>query len=1022
MHASLIVEISTADGEDALTARDGLVREKALTSIWTHAVTIDLMRQRYRASWLAPDNPFLTLEQKASLDENGLIRVGALLKPGDVLASIVREALPRTDRTNANGMVWVEDDSRDATHGWGGATVVKIEVQEKEEPGRNLPDGVYRRIVVELRREDQLGIGDLLVVDQKSLGVVGRFAADSVMRLTEQGRRVDLLVPRSIGERLGYQAGARLDLAVAKAPARAADVCQARATLEGAYSLITKQPLAKISCPGQKVSAGQIRWLLARGFRANVAELTSLKSDDVANRPAMQRLQQEAVNPRNVPAPAAPESLLLLRHYLMALGLVVDLNDAGGAVAMTMRPASEQEILGWSSGQVRRPETLQYQTLQEVEGGLFCPRIFGSPQSMRRRRFGHLHLPCPIVPFLWRVGAPSALEQILELPAEVLEKIVRSEVWVRPAASGWETAAGDMKALPGPDCVTGGAAIEAMLKTAPSNRLPAGLIGQPQSLVTRIIPVLPVDVRPLVLLDNGNFATADVNDFYLLLVNRANRLAKLEELNAPAIIRHAERREVQRAADVLQANCLVPEAQAVFSDIKPGRRLVDCLDLVRGLIRRQCTKNVEWCGRARAVPMAAISEKHCLIPKSVFMTLHLDTNQPVLLTTDDAPDGAFVALLPRSHEELVIGLPTAAFMQLGLERVNIEAYDLLSQVFNRTPPLVDPICTIHRPLGESASAEAQQLQQRDPGPRFEVPKEDGWTTGGEMADMAKALAQSALERTTVVLNSARNLLIGGPGPTEFADDYPAREGKVLEVARPPKAEPLRGNALRVRLRAILESSKRKACVFRLTRAQGELHLGQGRVGGSPDLPANVAWPMSRHGPLPFLAQLPVDSAREAGAMPIEAAPGSLLTMFACADQQNCSPPGPVFLCHPDDDLKRRSPAAGVDSYPPCTVAAEIVEETPSWGEAVEIFKAELGRIAPKELQAFRDEEWKNWPEPHNAIKIGGWPTWIQAPIVGAPLVAQIVSEDVAGLNFVDSGTIYICAPTPGMLMSVMQFN
>jgi hypothetical protein len=73
-----------------------------------------------------------------------------------------------------------------------------------------------------------------------------------------------------------------------------------------------------------------------------------------------------------------------------------------------------------------------------------------------------------------------------------------------------------------------------------------------------------------------------------------------------------------------------------------------------------------------------------------------------------------------------------------------------------------------------------------------------------------------------------------------------------------------------------------------------------------------------------------------------------------------------------------------------TLEPQIVEEVPVWEEAVEIFQNELGSIDPKELKAFHASEWKTFPQPHNTVKIGGWPNWLQAPEHSAPLLAQVV--------------------------------
>ena len=152
---------------------------------------------------------------------------------------------------------------------------------------------------------------------------------------------------------------------------------------------------------------------------------------------------------------------------------------------------------------------------------------------------------------------------------------------------------------------------------------------------------------------------------------------------------------------------------------------------------------------------------------------------------------------------------------------------------------------------------------------------------------------------------------------------------------------------------VLDSCKRKACVFHLTPVDEALPVGQPHVGGLPDLPADLEWPKNRDGQLQFLAQLPLDPAREAGILPIEASPESLLYIFAsCRSDQASTVPGPAFLCTASQKLTRRT--AGNESYVHSwyKVLPEIVEEFPCWEEMVEIFASEIGLIDRKVLTHF----------------------------------------------------------------------
>lgn len=222
---------------------------------------------------------------------------------------------------------------------------------------------------------------------------------------------------------------------------------------------------------------------------------------------------------------------------------------------------------------------------------------------------------------------------------------------------------------------------------------------------------------------------------------------------------------------------------------------------------------------------------------------------------------------------------------------------------------------------------------------------------------------------------------------------------------------------------VLDSCKRKACVFHLTPVDEALPVGQPHVGGLPDLPADLEWPKNRDGQLQFLAQLPLDPAREAGILPIEASPESLLYIFAsCRSDQASTVPGPAFLCTASQKLTRRT--AGNESYVHSwyKVLPEIVEEFPCWEEMVEIFASEIGLIDRKVLSAFREAEWQNRQHPLETVKIGGWPAWIKAPEREGPLLAQVASGEDFQTTLVDEGTLYIFVSPNGELEVLFQYS
>lgn len=1016
------LRVQVSDAVTCVIARRGLVAEGLLTAVEDETLELDVYGGEYRTAWLARDNPFLTEAQRSKLEERGVIRPGTVVGLDDILASVLETDLPRRGRVTRTDMVWVRDNSWPAPAHWRGATVMECHVLGRRELGARVPHNIRHRVRVRLHLEQALAVGDLLVIvdtrprDSSSdssdddsmgdvLGVVGAILEDAQMPLGADGVRADVIVPVAVAERRGSPLGDLL--LIGKAAQSGAQFCQVRA-MGGGYSLITQQPLGGKWGAGHEVSVAQIGWLLSHGMRANIGELVGLKSDDVRHRASLDALRRShKVVPEAVPAPGMPETLNIVRSELMALGLVVTLEDAQGAVALTVRPAADEDIVAGSRGAIRKPETLNYKTLLDIEEGLFCPKVFGGEDQARRQRWGHYKLAAPVVSPLWRCGSPSILERLLGWTKEQVDALLNHEIWVHEVDGIWQTATlpaqskkKGLESEPDAGQLTGAAAVEAMLKTVPPGRVPSALRGRAERLALHVMPILPPDIRPLVLLDNGNFATSDLNDLYRRLINRSNRLAKLEELKAPWSIVWDERRELQRAADALWANCLAPRRLAVLGDSK--RPLVDCLDLVvRRLLEEEC-KRIEWCARARAVALRDVAERRLLVPRDVFATLLLDADQPVLVTAVNG-DGPFVALLPEPHEQPVFAMSPLAHERLGLDGGARHA------------------CIVHRPLGVQACAEARRLLDGDPGVCVQVSAGTGWIDATERDDMVAGLVEAALNEERVVLDSPRGMLLAGTGCVELVADteMPIGPAASLEVPRPAEQAPLTGAILREPIAEALETYKRKACVFRLTGVAEGPAVGVGHVGGLPDLPPGIDWPRGRDRHLRFLAQLPLDAARAAGLLPIDVAPGSLLTIFEPPPDVAVS--DAVFIVSMNANLERRSLPPGVQTYPWCQLESEIVEELPTWEETVALLKADLGPIAAEDLGQFHDSEWPKHPAATNAIKLGGWPAWIQSPENDTPLLAQIVSTDEADMCFVDEGSLYVFATENDGYEVVLQF-
>ena len=231
--------------------------------------------------------------------------------------------------------------------------------------------------------------------------------------------------------------------------------------------------------------------------------------------------------------------------------------------------------------------------------GMICDRcgVKVTHSRVRRKRMGHIELAAPVVHIWFFKAMPSRLGNLLDMKTTSLEKVIYFQDYVvidpgRHAAQ--EAAAADRGRIPrrparqygegsfeadmGAEAVrkllheldlvqaVEGAARRAWSRPARSRRQ-KDLINRlkiveairdsdnkPEWMVLDVIPVIPPDLRPLVLLDSGNFATSDLNDLYRRIINRNNRLKKLVDLNAPEVIIRNEKRMLQQSVDALFDN------------------------------------------------------------------------------------------------------------------------------------------------------------------------------------------------------------------------------------------------------------------------------------------------------------------------------------------------------------------------------------------------------------------------------------------------------------------------------------
>src|ERR1043165_4230464 len=286
--------------------------------------------------------------------------------------------------------------------------------------------------------------------------------------------------------------------------------------------------------------------------------------------------------------------------------------------------ASPDQILRWSHGEIKKPETINYRTFKPQRDGLFCARIFGpvkdyeclcgkykrmkykvivcekcggevTVQKVRRDRMGHIELASPVAHIWFLKSLPSRIGLMLDMTLKDLERILYFEnyVVIEPGLTPLKERqllsedeyykAQDEYGEDSFTAMIGAEAIRTILQAIDLEKLrddlrrdiaasnggekPKKMVkrlklveaflesgNRPEWMVLTVVPVIPPELRPLVPLDGGRFATSDLNDLYRRVINRNNRLKRLIELRAPDIIIRNEKRMLQEAVDALFDN------------------------------------------------------------------------------------------------------------------------------------------------------------------------------------------------------------------------------------------------------------------------------------------------------------------------------------------------------------------------------------------------------------------------------------------------------------------------------------
>ncbi|MEG2524563.1 MAG: DNA-directed RNA polymerase subunit beta' [Oscillospiraceae bacterium] len=406
--------------------------------------------------------------------------------------------------------------------------------------------------------------------------------------------------------------------------------------------------------------------------------------------------------------------------------------------------ASPEEILGWSYGEVKKPETINYRTLKPERDGLFCERIFGPTKDwechcgkykrlryrgkicdrcgvevtkakVRRERMGHIELAAPVSHIWYFKGIPSRIGLTLDVSPRDLEKVLYFAAYIvtdpgftpleekqllneneyREMRERYED---EFKASMGAE------AIRELLAKINLEELSEKLIedittasgqkkirllkrleviqafrnsgNRPEWMILTVVPVIPPDIRPMVQLDGGRFATSDLNDLYRRVINRNNRLKRLLELGAPDIIVRNEKRMLQEAVDALIDNGRRGRP-VTGPNNRPLKSLSDMLKGKQGRFRQNLLgKRVDYSGRSVIVVGPELKLYQCGLPKEMALELFKPFVMKHLVENGSANN-------IKSARKMV-------------ERMKPEVWDSLETVISDHPVLLNRAPTLHR--------------------------------------------------------------------------------------------------------------------------------------------------------------------------------------------------------------------------------------------------------------------------------------------------------------------------------------
>ncbi len=485
---------------------------------------------------------------------------------------------------------------------------------------------------------------------------------------------------------------------------------------------------------------------------------------------------------------------------------------------ITISLASPEDILSKSSGEVTKPETINYRTYKPERDGLFCERIFGptkdfechcgkykriryrgivcdrcgvevTEKKVRRERTGHIQLVVPVAHIWYSKSNPNKIGYLLGLPSKKLDMIIYYEryVVIQPGSATNE----EGEPLQFLDFLTEDEYLDALEKIPAENRYlddedPKKFIAKmgaealiellrkldldqlsfdlrhkantetsqqrkaealkrlqviesfrdansrienkPEWMIVKVIPVIPPELRPLVPLDGGRFATSDLNDLYRRVIIRNNRLKRLIEIKAPEVILRNEKRMLQESVDSLFDNSRKSSAVKTESN-RALKSLSDSLKGKQGRFRQNLLgKRVDYSARSVIVVGPELKMHECGLPKNMAAELFkpfiirkmidrgivktvksakkiIDKREPVVWDILENVMKGHPVLLNRAPTLHRLGIQ--AFQPVMIEGKAIRLHPLVCTAFNAD--FDGDQMAVHLPLGEAAVLEAQLL-------------------------------------------------------------------------------------------------------------------------------------------------------------------------------------------------------------------------------------------------------------------------------------------------------------------------